>query len=162
MGNMRGVKEDVYARLRSGMEALFGDKYELFLVEEPARSDSDAALGEGGAGRDPRVSLVLVRRDVVNAAPPGAWQYVIALVLLGVTGGACLELGLATQVRSPLTLLQGPPPWPCLTGRGCCLDLSPGSSLCCLGGHRGSPALRESRGACRCPGSPRVPMPAGV
>jgi len=30
---MRGVKEEVYARLRSGMEALFADKSELFLVE---------------------------------------------------------------------------------------------------------------------------------
>lgn len=99
LGNMRGRKEAIFAKLRAGMALLFGEKYELFMVEEPRRFDTDEGLSGGGGGAgEPRVSFVLVRKVAVNAPPIGAWQYALALVLFAVTSGACLELGLATQI----------------------------------------------------------------
>jgi membrane-associated protease RseP (regulator of RpoE activity) len=74
----------------------------MFMLEEPQRPGEGGSFfadgGEGKGGADVRVSFVIVRKETVVAPPAGAWQYLIALVLLAVTAGACLELGLATQI----------------------------------------------------------------
>eukprot|EP00271_Cylindrocystis_brebissonii_P009045 TRINITY_DN23649_c0_g1_i1.p1 TRINITY_DN23649_c0_g1~~TRINITY_DN23649_c0_g1_i1.p1 ORF type:complete len:752 (+),score=91.59 TRINITY_DN23649_c0_g1_i1:349-2604(+) len=92
VGNLRANREEVFAKLQRGVKALFGeDKYDLFMVEEPNAEEGDPRGG-------PRVSFVLLRKAVSMGAPTKVWQYVIAGLLLAVTFGSCLELGLASQI----------------------------------------------------------------
>lgn len=91
LGNLRGKREEVFAKLQRGLRELFAGKYDLFMVEEPNAEDEDPRGG-------PRVSFVLLRREVSASGPTTLWQYVIAGVLLSLTAGSCLELGIASQV----------------------------------------------------------------
>ncbi|GAQ88499.1 membrane-associated Zn-dependent protease [Klebsormidium nitens] len=92
IGNLRGERSQVYAKLRAGVQELFGsEKYDLFMVEEEDAEGEDARGG-------PRVSFKLFRKEVNAPAPTSVWQYLVAAVLLILTGGACLEVGLASQV----------------------------------------------------------------
>lgn len=100
LGNLRGNREEVFARTEKAVGELFGDKYDLFMVEEPNAEEGD---GRGG----PRVSFVLLRKEVSLGSPTKVWQYIIAFVLGIVTAGACLELGLASQIsRLPPEVVQ--------------------------------------------------------
>eukprot|EP00897_Mesotaenium_endlicherianum_P001718 jgi/Mesen1/1574/ME000134S00689 len=91
LGNLRGQREEVYARLLKGVKELTGDKYDLFMIEEPNAEEDDPRGG-------PRVSFVLLRKEASVGAPTSVWQYIIAIILGLLTAGACLELGLASQV----------------------------------------------------------------
>lgn len=97
-GNLRGKKEDVYQKLRSGMRLLFGEKYEMLMINEPRKRGMEGGGATVAPGAELRVSFVLVRKEQLEAPPTAAWQYAVALLLVAVTGGACLELGLAAQV----------------------------------------------------------------
>jgi hypothetical protein len=88
---LRGNREDVFAKLLSRLAEATGDKYNLFMVEEP---NSDAPDPRGG----PRVSFGLLRKEVSEPGPTTLWQYVIALLLFLLTTGSSVELGIASQV----------------------------------------------------------------
>ncbi|CAI6004357.1 unnamed protein product [Closterium sp. NIES-64] len=94
-GNLRGPKEEVFAKLRAGMRLLFGAKYELLMVEEPRKPGAPPSEGEG---KEERVAMVVVRAEQLQGRATSAWQYALAALLLALTGGACLELGLASQI----------------------------------------------------------------
>lgn len=93
LGNLRGKKEDVFAKLQHKLHEVVGDKYNLFMVEEP---NSEGPDPRGG----PRVSFGLLRKEVSEPGPMTLWQYVIALLLFVLTIGSCVELGIASQISS--------------------------------------------------------------
>ncbi|KAJ6360225.1 hypothetical protein OIU77_004266 [Salix suchowensis] len=92
LGNLRGTREDVFAKLLSRLAEATGDKYNLFMVEEP---NSEAPDPRGG----PRVSFGLLRKEVSEPGPTTLWQYVIALLLFLLTTGSSVELGIASQIN---------------------------------------------------------------
>lgn len=92
LGNLRGKREEVFAKLQNQLAEVTGDKYNLFMVEEPNAEDMDPRGG-------PRVSFGLLRKEVSEPGPTSLWQYVIAFLLFVLTSGSCVELGIASQVR---------------------------------------------------------------
>lgn len=91
LGNIRGKREDVFAKLQSQLAEIMGDKYNLFMVEEPNSEGEDPRGG-------PRVSFGLLRKEVSEPDQTTLWQYVIALLLFLLTIGSSVELGIASQV----------------------------------------------------------------
>lgn len=101
IGNLRGKREDVYSILQNRLVEATGDKYNLFMVEEP---DSDSPDPRGG----PRVSFGLLRKEVSEPEATTLWQYVIASLLFFLTIGTSVELGIASQVGLLSILLEHP------------------------------------------------------
>lgn len=100
LGNLRAQREEVFARLTKGTRELFGSKYDLFMVEEPNAEEEDPRGG-------PRVSFVLLRKEVSDPGPTTLWQYVVAAILFALTAGSCLELGIASQLsKLPPNVVQ--------------------------------------------------------
>ena len=99
IGNLRGKREDVFSKLQNMLVEVTGDKYNLFMVEEP---NSDSPDPRGG----PRVSFGLLRKEVSEPGPTTLWQYVIALLLFLLTIGSSVELGIASQVGWFLILFE--------------------------------------------------------
>lgn len=91
LGNLRGKREEVFAKFQQLLAEVTGDKYNLFMVEEP---NSEGPDPRGGS----RVSFGLLRKEVSEPGPTTLWQYVIALLLFILTFGSCMELGIASQV----------------------------------------------------------------
>ncbi|KAK6944205.1 hypothetical protein RJ641_025307 [Dillenia turbinata] len=92
LGNLRGKREDVFAKLQTQLADIMGDKYNLFMVEEP---NSEGPDPRGG----PRVSFGMLRKEVSEPGPTTLWQYVIALLLFLLTIGSSVELGIASQIN---------------------------------------------------------------
>ncbi|KAK9290058.1 hypothetical protein L1049_008222 [Liquidambar formosana] len=92
LGNLRGKREEVFAKLQSQLAKVTGDKYNLFMVEEP---NSEGPDPRGG----PRVSFGMLRKEVSEPGPTTLWQYVIALLLFLLTIGSSVELGIASQIN---------------------------------------------------------------
>ncbi|KAH9330904.1 hypothetical protein KI387_003012, partial [Taxus chinensis] len=100
LGNLRGKREEVFARLQGQLREVAGNKYNLFMVEEPNSEGSDPRGG-------PRVSFGLLRKEVSEPRPTTLWQYVVAFILFVLTAGSCVELGLASQLpRLPPEVAQ--------------------------------------------------------
>lgn len=91
LGNLRGKREEVFAKLQRKLQEVTGSKYNLFMVEEPNSEEPDPRGG-------PRVSFVLLRKEASEPKTTTLWQFVIAFVLFVITAGSCLELGIATQL----------------------------------------------------------------
>ncbi|CAN1271847.1 Probable zinc metalloprotease EGY1, chloroplastic [Linum perenne] len=92
LGNLRGKREDVFALFQRQLAEVTGDKYNLFMVEEPNSEEPDPRGG-------PRVSFGLLRKEVSEPGPTTLWQYVIALLLFVLTVGSSVELGIASQIN---------------------------------------------------------------
>lgn len=92
LGNLRGKREDVFSRLQCLLAEVMGDKYNLFMVEEPNSEELDPRGG-------PRVSFGMLRKEVSEPGPTTLWQYVIALLLFLLTIGSSVELGIASQLN---------------------------------------------------------------
>ncbi|KAJ0255036.1 zinc metalloprotease EGY1 [Hirschfeldia incana] len=92
LGNLRGKREDVFAKLQKKLAEVAGDKYNLFMIEEP---NSEGPDPRGGA----RVSFGLLRKEVSEPGPTTLWQYVIAFILFLLTIGSSVELGIASQIN---------------------------------------------------------------
>jgi len=93
VGNLRGNKEEIFGKLQQQLRELTGDKYNLFMVEEPNSEEDDPRGG-------PRVSFGLLRREVSEPGPTTLWQYVISLLLFLLTVFSCIELGIASKISS--------------------------------------------------------------
>jgi hypothetical protein len=93
LGNLRGKREEVFAKLQRQLREVTGSKYNLFMVEEPNSEELDPRGG-------PRVSFVLLRKEVSEPKSTTLWQFVIAFILFFITAGSCLELGIASQVQT--------------------------------------------------------------
>ncbi|BFI39695.1 zinc metalloprotease EGY, chloroplastic [Marchantia polymorpha subsp. ruderalis] len=100
LGNLRGNRDEVFAKLQRGLKEKMGNKYDMFMVEEPNAEDEDPRGG-------PRVSFVLLRQEVSDTGPTTLWQYIVAIILFVLTGGTCLELGISSQLsRLPPEVVQ--------------------------------------------------------
>lgn len=100
IGNLRGKREDVFSILQNRLVEATGDKYNLFMVEEP---DSDSPDPRGG----PRVSFGLLRKEVSEPEETTLWQYVVASLLFLLTIGTSVEIGIASQInRLPPELVK--------------------------------------------------------
>uniref|UniRef100_R7W7F9 Speckle-type POZ protein n=1 Tax=Aegilops tauschii TaxID=37682 RepID=R7W7F9_AEGTA len=93
VGNLRGDREEIFGKLQRQLRELTGDKYNLFMVEEPNSEEDDPRGG-------PRVSFGLLRREVSEPGPTTLWQYVISLLLFLLTVFSCIELGIASKISS--------------------------------------------------------------
>ncbi|KAL6636778.1 hypothetical protein ACP70R_024350 [Stipagrostis hirtigluma subsp. patula] len=93
IGNLRGKREEIFAKLQRQLRELTGDKYNLFMVEEPNSEGEDPRGG-------PRVSFGLLRKEVSEPGPTTLWQYVISLLLFLLTMFSCVELGIASKISS--------------------------------------------------------------
>ncbi|KAH6820823.1 Peptidase M50 family protein [Perilla frutescens var. hirtella] len=91
LGNLRGKREDVFSKLQTQLKEIMGDKYNLFMVEEPNSEGEDPRGG-------PRVSFGMLRKEVSEPGQTTLWQYVIAFLLFLLTIGSSVELGIASQV----------------------------------------------------------------
>jgi hypothetical protein len=91
IGNLRGKREEIFAKLQRQLRELAGEKYNLFMVEEPNSEGDDPRGG-------PRVSFGLLRKEVSEPGPTTLWQYVISLSLFLLTMFSCVELGIASKV----------------------------------------------------------------
>ncbi|KAL7097509.1 hypothetical protein ACP275_10G149600 [Erythranthe tilingii] len=92
LGNLRGKREDVYAKLQRQLAEIMGNKYNLFMVEEPNSEGEDPRGG-------PRVSFGMLRKEVSEPGQTTLWQYVIAFLLFLLTIGSSVELGIASQIN---------------------------------------------------------------
>lgn len=92
LGNLRGNREQVFEKLQKQLRELMGDKYNLFMVEEPNAESPDPRGG-------PRVSFGMLRKEVSEPGPTTLWQYIIALLLFLLTIGSSVELGVASQIN---------------------------------------------------------------
>ncbi|VFQ91057.1 unnamed protein product [Cuscuta campestris] len=92
IGNLRGKREDVFSKLQTRLYEIMGDKYNLFMVEEP---NSEGVDPRGG----PRVSFGMLRKEVSEPSQTTLWQYVIAFILFLLTIGSSVELGIASQIN---------------------------------------------------------------
>ncbi|GER51997.1 ethylene-dependent gravitropism-deficient andyellow-green 1 [Striga asiatica] len=92
LGNLRGKREDVFMKLQSQLTEVMGDKYNLFMVEEPNSEGEDPRGG-------PRVSFGLLRKEVSEPGQTTLWQYAIAFLLFLLTVGSSVELGIASQIN---------------------------------------------------------------
>lgn len=100
IGNLRGKREDIFSILQNRLVEATGDKYNLFMVEEP---DSDSPDPRGG----PRVSFGLLRKEVSEPEETTLWQYVVASLLFLLTIGTSVEVGIASQInRLPPELVK--------------------------------------------------------
>ncbi|CAA0809765.1 Probable zinc metalloprotease EGY1-chloroplastic [Striga hermonthica] len=92
LGNLRGKREDVFMKLQSQLTEVMGDKYNLFMVEEPNSEGEDPRGG-------PRVSFGLLQKEVLEPGETTLWQYAIAFLLFLLTVGSSVELGIASQIN---------------------------------------------------------------
>ncbi|PIA60056.1 hypothetical protein AQUCO_00400733v1 [Aquilegia coerulea] len=92
LGNLRGNREDVFAKLQHQLKEVTGDKYNLFVVEELNSEELDPCGG-------PRVSFGLLRKEVSEPGPTTLWQYVIALLLFFLPIGSIVELCITSQIN---------------------------------------------------------------
>ncbi|KAL9263592.1 putative zinc metalloprotease EGY1, chloroplastic [Drosera capensis] len=91
LGNLRGKKEQVFETLQEKLVQIMGDKYNLFIMDEPNSEGPDPRSG-------PRVSFGMLRKEVSEPGPTSLWQYVIAMLLFLLTIGSSVELGIASQL----------------------------------------------------------------
>ncbi|KAL6523352.1 putative zinc metalloprotease egy1, chloroplastic [Orobanche gracilis] len=92
LGNIRGKREDVFSKLQNQLREIMGDKYDIFMVEEPNSEGEDPRSG-------PRVSFAILRKEVSEPGQTTLWQYVIASLLFLLTIGSSVELGLTSQIN---------------------------------------------------------------
>ncbi|KAK4404618.1 putative zinc metalloprotease EGY1, chloroplastic [Sesamum angolense] len=81
-----------YSNFQSQLAEIMGDKYNLFMVEEPNSEGEDPRGG-------PRVSFGMLRKEVSEPGQTTLWQYVIAFLLFLLTIGSSVELGIASQIN---------------------------------------------------------------
>ncbi|KAJ9509380.1 hypothetical protein QJQ45_001830 [Haematococcus lacustris] len=118
-GNLRDERAKVYEHISAKVRELFGDKYELLMVEDAAAeaaqgvgSSSSARLG-GDSSRGARPSGAAAQAQLLNtprvafqlvpaaqATPPqtNGWQQVVAFVLALLFVGSCGQLALAANI----------------------------------------------------------------
>eukprot|EP00899_Mesostigma_viride_P005092 jgi/Mesvir1/14584/Mv05259-RA.3 len=96
-GNVRGDKEACFAYLEKEMTALFGNKYVLFMIPEPAtRGDFPEEDSDGSV----RPAILVLRREVATPKPNTWWQAFIAVSLLPIDALTCVSVGLLTQLEN--------------------------------------------------------------
>ena len=91
-GNLRGKdKRAVYEELCAGMRELFGEKYELLMVEDP---DADEEDSRGG----PRVAFLLLQASAAQPLDYTRLQASVAVLLAAASLFTCLFVGISAEI----------------------------------------------------------------
>jgi len=90
-GNFRGPRDKVFEEVCQKVAEFFGDKYLVRLVEE-----QDLQSFDGSA--EPRIVFQIIPKADAEPAPTAGWQRGAAAVLLALTLGSAMQLGLAANV----------------------------------------------------------------
>ena len=94
-GNFRGPQEAIFEQIQQQIEGLFKEKYIVRLAEQTDQSmDSLSASGE----ITPFIVIQVIPSETALPTPTSTWQRGLAVVLLALTLGASLQLGLAANV----------------------------------------------------------------
>jgi hypothetical protein len=98
-GNLRTDRAAAFAAVVDGVAALFGDKYVVLMVDDPALADGgdDGASGRSPDGA-PRVAFQIVTAAAAGPPPAPGWQPLAGAVLAALTAGSALQLGMAANV----------------------------------------------------------------
>ena len=116
-GNLRTDRAAAFKGVREGTARLFGDKYVVLMVEDPAEAmegmmegRASPQAGPGGQATprpEPRIAFQIV--TAAAAAPPSApgWQPLAAAVLAVLSAGTSIQLGMAANIsRLPPPVLE--------------------------------------------------------
>lgn len=99
-GNLRGPAEKVYEEVITKTRDLFGGKYEILVIQDPDQQPE-------GADMTVKPAFKLVPVTVAYPQPASSWQVVAGLVLLVLTVGSSLQLGLVAEIsKLPAETLQ--------------------------------------------------------
>jgi len=91
-GNLRGKdRKAVYEELCTGTRELFGDKYELLMVEDPDATEDDA---RGGA----RVAFLLLQASAAQPPDYTRLQAAVAVLLGAASLFTCLFVGISAEI----------------------------------------------------------------
>lgn len=93
-GNFRGPQEAIFEKICKQIDDLFEGKYVVRLAEQTDQLDS-ASLSEEIT---PFIVIQVIPKDVALPKPTATWQRGAAVVLLALTLGSSLQLGLAANV----------------------------------------------------------------
>lgn len=95
-GNVRGKDSlAVFDAVVTGVRTMFDGKYEALVVDDPI------ALAEGDLDlktNKPKTAFMIVPAGVTQPPPSSPWQYIAALLLLVLTLGTSLQLGIVANV----------------------------------------------------------------
>lgn len=89
-GNFRGPREAVFAEVCKKVEEIFGGKYIVRLIEEEIQGMDPES--------EPRVVFQILPADIATPPATAGWQRGAGFVLLALTLGSALQLGLAANV----------------------------------------------------------------
>ena len=91
-GNLRGKdKRAVYEELCAGMRELFGEKYELLMVEDPDATEDDSRGG-------PRVAFLLLQAAAAQPPDYTRLQASVAVLLAAASLFTCLFVGISAEI----------------------------------------------------------------
>ncbi|KAK9809927.1 hypothetical protein WJX72_001870 [[Myrmecia] bisecta] len=90
-GNLRAPREKVFDEVADGVKRIFGDKYEVLMIEDPEAEEEDPRGG-------PRIAFQILPAEAAQPNPTAAWQILVAGVLLILTVGSATQLGLTANV----------------------------------------------------------------
>ena len=98
-GNLRAERAEVWKSVQSNIQTMFDGQYTPFMLEEPLSEEGPGGDSAIDSKYGPRVSFLIVPSDRAGPSPQTAgWQYLLALVLMGLTVGSAVQLGLVAEV----------------------------------------------------------------
>ena len=98
-GNLRAERAEVWKTVQTSIEAMFDGQYTAFMLEEPLGEEGPSGDAAIDSKYGPRVSFLVVPSDRAGPSPQTTgWQYLLALVLMGLTVGSAVQLGLVAEV----------------------------------------------------------------
>jgi len=101
-GNLRAPAEKVFPQVISQVRQLFKGKFEILIIEDPEIPEIPPADGD-----QLRPAFKLVPSSAAYPAPPTTWQSFVSFVLITLTFGTCMQLGLVAEIsRLPAETLQ--------------------------------------------------------
>ncbi|KAK9825596.1 hypothetical protein WJX74_008944 [Apatococcus lobatus] len=135
-GNVRGKADAILPEAVKTLKKMFGDKYELFMVEDNTERNEAALQGRIPEQSEARIAFRLVSGEFARPPPTGVGKTIGSAFLFLATFASCAQLGLLANVaklpKETLDFLAQPQ------------ELDPGSLPPGLAGWDPSPLLFSS------------------
>eukprot|EP00891_Asterochloris_glomerata_P002358 jgi/Astpho2/2358/e_gw1.00044.126.1_t len=90
-GNLRAPREEVLEQAVEGVKRVFDGRFEVFMTADPETDEEDTRGG-------PRVAFLIMPAIFARPKPTPKWQYIFAAVLVALTLGSGLQLGLLANI----------------------------------------------------------------
>lgn len=91
-GNLREERSKVFSDVIAKVKELFGDKYEVLLIEDPEGSEPEEGKTE------PRIAFQIAPAALVQPPQTTGWKRLVAAVLLLLLFASCLQLSLVANI----------------------------------------------------------------